>query len=114
MFSLNAQRICHREKFSNFCTYIESFITKPTIIGVTETWFKSNETGEDQGGGRAIRLYELEGYDSNFSSRAVHSAGIALYVREGYNFELTERGNGNVSFIYGKLTIDGGKVYYLT
>ena len=41
IFCLNAQRICHRNKFRKFISYIDSFVVKPPIIGVTETWFRA-------------------------------------------------------------------------
>lgn len=117
VFSLNAQRICHRRKFARFSSYIESFNVKPLVLGITETWFLSSETGELEYDRRPIRFYDLEDYKSTFSSRDVHSAGIALYVHNDATFELIDKGNGVVSFIHGRISImndSSGDELYIT
>ena len=72
---------------------------------MTETWFLRSETGEESAGGKLIRLYEIEGYKSFFSSKMVHSAGLALYVRDGCDFEMIDRSCENISFIHRKLRV---------
>lgn len=113
IFSLNAQRICHRKKFAQFADYIDSFLAKPLVLGVSETWFKSNETGEDPRDNSRVRLYELGGYQATFSSRDGHSAGIALYVWDGVRFEVIEKSNGPVSFIHARV-FAGDTEFYVT
>lgn len=61
VYCINVQRLCNINKFMRFATHIDSFHTKPVLLGVTETWFKSNETGELHEERRPVRLYELEG-----------------------------------------------------
>lgn len=100
---MNAQRICRVAKFTRFSSFIDSFLMKPLILGVTETWFKSGETGEASGGRKPIRLYDLDDYNSHFCSRTTHSAGIALYVLKGFNFEVIKSDNGAVTYIHGRL-----------
>lgn len=36
-FCLNVQRICKRGKFSRFASYVDSFLIRPLVVGVTET-----------------------------------------------------------------------------
>lgn len=104
IFCLNAQRICDRGKFERFSTYVDSFVNKPLLLGITETWFLNSETGELKDSRLLIRLYELDNYKSTFSSRAVHTGGIALYVRDDVTFETIKKSNGSVSFIHGSMT----------
>ena len=108
-FCLNAQRVCRIQKFQEFTNYIGKFFVKPPVLGVVETWFTSDETGEDSKARKPIRLYEIEGYESCFSSRETRSAGIALYFKKGLSFELIDKGNGPVSFIHARLKLVGSE-----
>lgn len=110
VFNLNVQRICDRKKFQNFSSYIDLFANKPLLMGITETWFLRGETGEVEDIRLPIRLYGLEGYKSTFSSRAVHTGGIALYVRDDIAFETISKSNGDVSFIHGAATLTNNGV----
>lgn len=117
LFCWNAQRICNRGKFDRFASLLDSFLNRPPVVGVTETWFTSQETGEDDSGRKAIRLYELDGYQSLFCSRSYRSAGVALYLRDNINYELIERDNGCVSYIHVRTKLNcgaGDEDIYLT
>lgn len=65
-FHLNVQRACSLRKFDMITDYLLSFHERPTVIGLSETWFMQNETGESNALKRPFRMYELEGYESVF------------------------------------------------
>ena len=88
-FCLNTQRVCNLDKFRKLSEYVETFGSKPSLIGITETWFLPWETGLSSGTRKSVRLFELDGYNAVFVSRPGprRSAGIALYVLDGYKFD---------------------------
>ena len=87
-----------------------SLSKKPLVLGFTETWFTSSETGELHGSKKAVRLYELEGYQSCFCSRVTRSAGVAVYIADGFGFEVLRKSDGEVSFV--QVRINGRRGHY--
>ncbi|KAJ8039687.1 hypothetical protein HOLleu_13768 [Holothuria leucospilota] len=49
-----------------------------TAIGVTETWFRDDDT--------LYSLYDLQGYKTEYSSRVGRGGGVALYINESYDY----------------------------
>lgn len=104
LYHLNVQRVSNMQKFDRLRRHVGSFDRKPDVLSFVETWFIQNETGEvssDSG----ISLYEIEGYQSIFCSRNERSAGVAVYVKEGMNFEVLRKQDGPVSYIH--MTLSG-------
>lgn len=66
---LNVQRVSGREKFDRVRDYLNEFKVKPTIFGIAETWFLRDETGERGSSNNPIKMYEVEGYVSEYCSR---------------------------------------------
>lgn len=77
-----------------------------------ETWFTSGETGEDSGSKRPIRLYQMDGYQAEFSSREERSAGIAVYVKNGINYKVLGKSNEEVSFVHMEVSPGSEKDNY--
>lgn len=102
-YHLNVQRISNLLKFDRLKRHIQTFQTKPDVITLVETWFLQSETGEIS---NAVRLYEMEGYQSIFCSRNERS--IVVYVKEGINFEVSCKKNGPVSYIHLTLVDNAG------
>lgn len=113
VYHMDVQRVCKREKFLNLVWHVEHLPIKPAIIALSETWFLQKETGET---GDPICLYRMCGYQVEFSSRTEHSAGIAMYVRNGILFETLEKSNERVSFIHAVVrnVLNGGEPLYIT
>ena len=110
LHQLNVQRSCSLEKFNRLAAYVFSLSKKPLVLGFTETWFTSSETGELHGSKKAVRLYELEGYQSCFCSRVTRSAGVAVYIADGFGFEVLRKSDGEVSFV--QVRINGRRGHY--
>lgn len=100
VFHLNVQRVCRTDKFERVRDFLNEVQERPDVISLVETWFLQTETGEVDLLRRRMSLYEIEGYDSVFCSRNERSAGLAVYVRKGVEFEVLEKNNGNVSYIH--------------
>lgn len=101
---LNVQRVARLDKFDRFKDYVNSIREIPMILGLSETWFRPSETGEFSTG-NSVKLYEIAGYRSVFCSRDGRSAGVAMYVRDSFDFEVLQKSNGPVSFIHLRLKL---------
>lgn len=98
VYHMNVQRVSRLEKFDKLKQHIDMFERKPDIMSFVETWFLQTETGE-LNDGNAIRLFEVEGYQSVFCSRTQRSAGIAIFIKNGLNFDVLRKCNGSVSYV---------------
>ena len=108
-FCFNSQRICSLDKFQRFSDYVESIEIKSSLIGVTETWFLPHETGMSSGSRKSANPFKLDGYNAVYASRPSprRSAGIALYVLDGYEFDVVDTKSDEVSLIHGVLRPTG-------
>lgn len=98
-YHLNVQRMSNLHKFDRLRQHLGEFDVIPDLLSVVETWFLQSETGEIANG-NGISLYEIEGFQSIFCSRNERSAGVAIYVRNGLQFEVLDKNNGPVSYIH--------------
>lgn len=107
VYHMNVQRVSRLEKFDRLRQHIDMFENKPDILSFVETWFLQTETGE-LSDGNAIRLFEIEGYQSVFCSRTQRSAGIAIFIKEGLNFDVLRKDHGPVSYVHLALSKNNG------
>lgn len=111
---LNVQRISRLDKFDRLKEYMKTIVQEPMIISFVETWFKTNETGEHSKGRNQINMFSMEGYKAEFCSRNERSGGIAIYFKNGLNYEVLERSNGAVSYVHVKIIDNKGQYKYAT
>lgn len=89
VLNLNVRRVADLDKFEDFVHYVESLEVEPDLIVLTETWVLRGTGG----------LYALRGYKGHHCGRELPSAGVALYVKGKYDFEVIDQSNGALSFI---------------
>lgn len=100
---LNVQRLSRLDKFERFVEYVKSLKARPEILGISETWFTRDETGENSDSCQPISLYQIQGYHAEFCSRDSRSAGVAIYLKDELEYQVLRKANGAVSFVHLKV-----------
>lgn len=122
LFHLNVQRVPSQSKFSAFVEFLETLAVKPIIVSIVETWFLPSETGEMSNSRNPISMFQISGYKAVYSSRensgmlnsVNRSGGLAVYVRNDFEFQVIDKSNGEVSFIHLEIlsSLLKGKFFY--
>lgn len=68
-----------RNKLDNLNVYLEQH-KNPDLLFLTETWLKNCET----------KYYDITGYEGVHNCRATKGGGVAIYIKQGFKFEILD------------------------
>lgn len=105
MLQINIRGMNRMEKLDSLCIFLKNLPVVVDILLIGETWIKENRS----------RFYNIPGYISVFSCRSNSSGGIAVFIREGLNFDVKANTEDNglhhievvVQAVQSRITIHG-------